>query len=79
MEEHQRKGYAPEAVSALLDWAFSQNDVTRIIAETLHDGIPSQKVLLKNGFQFIGKGSEEGVIRFELKKENYPLFLSPIQ
>lgn len=68
METHQKKGFASEAVSGLLEWAFKQPNVERVIAETLTDGFPSQKVLKNNGFTFIGEGSEPGVIRFELNK-----------
>lgn len=68
VENHQRKGYASEAVAGLMGWAFSQPKVEVVIAETLTEGFPSQKVLKKNGFTFVGEGSEPGVIRFELKK-----------
>ncbi|MFA7418758.1 MAG: GNAT family N-acetyltransferase [Melioribacteraceae bacterium] len=68
IENHQRKGYASEAVAGLMEWSFSQPNVDMVIAETLTDGFPSQKVLKKNGFTFVGEGSEPGVIRFELKK-----------
>ncbi len=68
VEKHQRKGYASEAVSGLISWAFNQPSVEKVIAETLADGFPSQKVLKKNEFTFVGEGSEPGVIRFELKK-----------
>ncbi|KAF0142869.1 MAG: acetyltransferase ribosomal protein N-acetylase [Stygiobacter sp.] len=68
METHQKKGFATEAVRGLLEWAFKQPNVEIVIAETLTDGFPSQKVLKNNGFAFIGEGSEQGVIRFELKK-----------
>jgi RimJ/RimL family protein N-acetyltransferase len=68
MATHQRNGFASEAVKGLLEWAFKQPNVDRVIAETLTDGFHSQKVLKNNGFTFIGEGSEPGVIRFELKK-----------
>ena len=68
LPEFQRKGYAMEAVAALLDWAFSHEEVDRVIAETLPDLTPSIRVLKKSGFNNIGKGSEEGVIRFELPR-----------
>lgn len=68
METHQKNGFASEAVKGLLEWAFKQPKVERVIAETLTEGFPSQKVLKNNGFTFIGEGSEQGVIRFELKK-----------
>jgi len=68
VENQQRKGYASEAVAGLIEWAFKQPKVDMVIAETLTEGFPSQKVLKKNGFTLVGEGSEPGVIRFELKK-----------
>ena len=69
METHQRNGFASEAVNGLLKWAFNQPNVDKVIAETLNEGLLSQKVLKNNGFTFVGEGSEPGVIRFELKKQ----------
>jgi len=71
MEQHQRKGYAPEAVTALLAWAFAHSDVKRIIAQTFPDLHPSIRVLEKSGFLFAGKGLEEGAILFELPREKW--------
>ena len=68
MEPHQRRGYAPEAVRALIDWAFSHGEVQRIIAHTLVGLRPSIRVLEKCGFVYSGKGTEEGVIAYELGK-----------
>lgn len=50
MDTHQRNGYATEAVAALVKWAFTQDNVLRIIAETLLDGTLSQRVILKTDF-----------------------------
>ncbi|MEK7671519.1 MAG: GNAT family N-acetyltransferase [Bacteroidota bacterium] len=69
--QFQRNGYASEAVGALIKHAFSHNEVQRVIAETLPDLMPSIKVMEKNGLKFIGQGSEDGVIRYELKREDY--------
>jgi RimJ/RimL family protein N-acetyltransferase len=63
--EHQRRGYAPEAVAALVDWAFSDPGVSRVIAHTLPDLRASIRVLEKCGFRPTGPGDEEGTIRFE--------------
>jgi len=71
LPEHQRKGYASEAVQALLAHAFSCREVTRVIAETYPELTPSIRVLEKNGFVLIGNGSEPGVIRFELPRTAY--------
>lgn len=69
MEPHRRRGYASEATAGLVERAFADPRVTRVIAETLPELIPSQGVLEKNGFAFVGEGSEEGVIRYELPRE----------
>jgi RimJ/RimL family protein N-acetyltransferase len=65
--ECQRRGLATEAVHGFLQYAFTDTRVTRVIAETLPELIPSQRVLYKAGFSLLGKGSEPGVIRFELR------------
>ena len=49
-EEYEGKGYATEGVKALCQWAFNQEKVLAVEAETTVDNIVSQKVLLKNGF-----------------------------
>mgnify|MGYP005749167777 CR=1 FL=1 len=51
----QNKGYATESVDALIQWAFSTEAVTRIIAECLEDNTPSIKVLKKLGMELVGK------------------------
>ena len=71
MEPYQRNGYATEAVRSLIEWAFSVGDVNCIIADTLPDLLASIRVLEKNGFRFIGQGSEEGTIRYELGKKDF--------
>jgi ribosomal-protein-alanine N-acetyltransferase len=65
LEEYQRRGYASEAVEALVAWAFLQRGVRRIIAETYPVLIGSIGVLRKARFRQVGPASDEGVIRFE--------------
>lgn len=48
LEEYWHKGYATEAVGALMDWAWQQG-VRKIKAETLHDNPGSIRVLQKLG------------------------------
>lgn len=71
LDAHRRRGYASEATAALVERAFADPRVTRVIAETLPELVPSQGVLEKNGFAFIGEGSEEGVIRYELPRARW--------
>lgn len=50
-ERFRNKGYMTEALTELIKWAFFQDKVKirKIIAMTLSDNIPSQKVLEKAG------------------------------
>lgn len=67
LEAYQRNGYATEAVSAMCQWAFMQEGVEAVEAETAPDNEASQKVLLKTGFHPTGVMGEEGP-RFILKR-----------
>jgi [ribosomal protein S5]-alanine N-acetyltransferase len=71
VRDHQRQGYASEAVRGLLGHAFAVPAVQRVIAETLPELTPSIGVLRKGGFRLLGDGSEPGVIRFELTRAEY--------
>jgi ribosomal-protein-alanine N-acetyltransferase len=65
LKEFQNVGYGTEAVNALVSWAFQHSNVQRVIAETLPELKPSQRLLEKCQFVNIGQGSEPGIIRFE--------------
>ena len=71
LPEYQRRGYASEAVRALLARAFAVPAVRRVIAETLPELTASIGVMTKCGLSFIGQGSERAVIRYELPRERY--------
>jgi ribosomal-protein-alanine N-acetyltransferase len=71
VRDHQRRGYATEAVRGLVRRAFALPEVQRVIAETLPELTPSIGVLRKCGFHPGGEGSEPGVLRFELTRAQY--------
>lgn len=71
LNEYQRLGYATEAARRLVEWAFSHPEVKRVIAETYPELIPSIRVMEKNGFRFIGDGSEPRVICYEITRESF--------
>ena len=50
LETHQRRGYATEAVRALIAWA-KERGAKRIAAETLPELLPSQRVMDKLGMR----------------------------
>lgn len=53
-------GYMTEAVQAMIRWAFAQQDVDFVEAETDPDNRASQRILEKCGFVPTGKTGEEG-------------------
>jgi [ribosomal protein S5]-alanine N-acetyltransferase len=63
----QRQGFATEAISAMIEWAFA-NGAERLIAETLPELFASQALLRKCGFTSCGGASDPGVIRFERRR-----------
>ncbi len=58
--EYKGKGYATEAVSAIVRWAIQQLGVARIEAETEFENAASQRVLEKCGFIATGRIGAEG-------------------
>ena len=63
--EHQRQGYATEAVHALLDLAFADPRVLCVAATTYVALDPSIRVLRKAGFVEVSRVAETGRLRFE--------------
>lgn len=49
-EMFEHNGYMTEAVKAMCDWAFEQGGVSNVIAETDLDGLASQRILERCGF-----------------------------
>lgn len=66
-EEHRGKGYMTEALLSLTKWAFSQPNISAIIAVTLNNNIPSHRVLTRVGFKI--QGHDKKYIYWRL--ENY--------
>ena len=70
LQQFQRQGYATEAVTCLVGWAFSHHNVLEVSAETLPHLSQSIRVLEKNGFKFSGAGSEAGVVRYAVHRSS---------
>jgi RimJ/RimL family protein N-acetyltransferase len=74
VEDRRRRGYASEAVRALLARAFGDARVTHVVAHTLPELTPSIGVLRATGFEFVGKGNdpyEPNAIKFEIPRERF--------
>lgn len=57
-QAYEGKGYMTEAARALMEWAFAQEGVYAVEAETEADNRASQRVLEKLGFVPHGEGEE---------------------
>ena len=69
---YRNRGYASEAVRALVDQAFQRVGITKVIAHTLAEENASVRVLRKVGFQWDGQlATEEGgaVWRWKLDRD----------
>jgi ribosomal-protein-alanine N-acetyltransferase len=55
LPDRRRRGYATEAVDALLGWAFATDGVREVIARTDPANVASIRVLEANGFRPSGK------------------------
>ncbi|MBP1616377.1 MAG: alanine acetyltransferase [Bacteroidetes bacterium] len=51
-EKWYGKGYMTEALKGLIQWAFTQESVLWVVADTDRVNVPSQKVLKKSGMLF---------------------------
>jgi RimJ/RimL family protein N-acetyltransferase len=70
LPEYQRKGYGTEAIGAFVSWAFSHEEVDRIVAETFPELNSSIRVLEKNGFQYAGPGSGNRILRYVCQRKD---------
>ena len=66
------RGYATEAVKALVPHAFTESRVRRVIAHTTLQNLASQRVLEKSGFKRASQGVEPGSLRFEASRVTLP-------
>jgi len=71
MKEYQGRGFATEAMRTLIEFAFSDKNVTGIIAHTFPELILSIRVLEKLGLVYTGPGEEKGTIKFQMLREKW--------
>jgi [ribosomal protein S5]-alanine N-acetyltransferase len=62
------RGYATEALLAMLALAWSDERVKAVVAETETENSPSQRVLLRGGLRPDGEGSRPGTERYRIDR-----------
>jgi [ribosomal protein S5]-alanine N-acetyltransferase len=63
LEQFRRRGFASEAVLALMSLAFARG-ASEVAAETFPSLAPSLRVMQKCGMSSVGEGSEPGTVRY---------------
>lgn len=71
VSDRRRRGFATEAARALVEHAFADARVRRVIAETLPELVGSIGVLGQCGFRRVEGASEPGVLRFAITREEW--------
>ncbi len=69
IKEERRKGYAEEAASEIIKWAFSNETIKEITANCLYENIGSINLLNKLNFRQVKK--EKDMIYWDLVNPNY--------
>lgn len=67
----RRRGFATETTQGLVDNAFRNSNVDRVIAHTLPDLASSIGVLENCGFKLVGPGAEAGTVRYEIARADW--------
>jgi RimJ/RimL family protein N-acetyltransferase len=70
--EHQRQGYATEAVRALVTEAFQDPGIVVVKATTYQSLEPSIGVLRKSGFLLADRDPATGLLRYERRRDRGP-------
>ena len=73
LSRNRRQGYATEAALGLIEHAFRYPKIQRVTAETYPHLTASIGVLERCGMSLVGPGSEPGVVRYEVRREERAL------
>ena len=79
LRPYRNRGYATEAVRALLEWAFDSPKVREVCAEARMGNTASIRVLQKAGFTEVGPGSERALVRFEIGRQDLDAPMSSVR
>ena len=57
--EHRRRGYATEAVGAVMDWARTTSGIGRFVVSVSPDNAPSLALIARFGFTKVGQHTDD--------------------
>jgi RimJ/RimL family protein N-acetyltransferase len=69
LSTYHRQGYCPEALAALLDWAFAHADLKTLVVRTIRNHRPSIRVAERLRFEFAGPGPEPDTVEYVLCRD----------
>jgi RimJ/RimL family protein N-acetyltransferase len=69
LPEFQGQNFATEITAALLNFAFANNDVQSVFAETAIDNAPSIRVLVKNGFREYDRNGD--AVFYQISRDSF--------
>jgi RimJ/RimL family protein N-acetyltransferase len=75
--QHHGKGYAAEAVGAIVDWLFTRKRVHRITATIDPRNLASARVLERCGFEHVGTARSAALVRGEWTDDSRFSLLEP--
>jgi RimJ/RimL family protein N-acetyltransferase len=52
------RGYATEALRAVVDWALARSEVASVEADTTHANLPSQRVMERAGMRLVDRSDQ---------------------
>jgi ribosomal-protein-alanine N-acetyltransferase len=64
IDAFQRRGYATEMMTAIIDWIGRDPRVSKVVAETDEANEPSRRLLARLGFEAVGTGREPRSLHF---------------
>lgn len=73
LSNFHRQGYCPEALTALIDWAFAHSELKTLIIRTPRSHRPSIRVAEKLHFEFAGPGPEQDTVEYALDRAGWLL------
>lgn len=71
LDAYQRRGYAFEAMRALVEWAFDHPEVATVVGETFPHLATAVRVMERLSLTSIGPGRQDGTVRYGITRADH--------